>query len=255
MHVVVGREQPSRGIGLPRLDLVLPLPRPDVPELVDQLARIDYVVPYGQVGADREVRYPHVQQRQVVRVHEERYAGVPRLVEDLHRVRIERVPQHLVEQLGGPHREVEVELRVAPPLQGTLELLLARHTVVERELLTADLAALQTVYDDVENPVPVLVPEGHDARIESRRVALHPGLDLVAGGPAPPGSPSELAEQVQHIPEELGLGTAGTAVHGEPQLPYGRADRDGSPQIEVHEIAAVVVHVVEQPDGRQVTPR
>ncbi len=207
-----------------------------------------------QVGADGEVRHPHVQQRQIVRVHKERDARLLRLVEDPHRVRVQRAAQHLVQELGRAHGELQVKLRVFPPLQRPFEFLLTCQVSIQRVLLAADLAALHVVDDDVEDAVPVLLPERHDARVKPGGVALHPALDLLASRDAQRAPSRELPEQVQHVLEEVGLGAAGASVHGEPELTDGGADGDGAAQVEIDELAAGVVHVIEQSDGGVVAP-
>ena len=254
MHVVVGRKEPSRRVRLAGLHQVLLLPRHDVPKLFHELGAVDHVVADRQIRPDGEVRHPNVEERQVVGIHEEGDARVSGPVEDLHGVRIQRLAQHLVEELGGADGEGEVEALVRPPLQGRLELLLPGHAGLELEPLARDLTLVHPVDDETEDPGPVLLPELHDAGIETRWVSLHPRLHIRTARESADALPGELPEEVEHVLEEEGLGAARAVVDRQPEEPERVADRQLTSKVQIHEFPARVVDVVQDPDRRVVPP-
>ena len=100
-------------------------------ELVDQLFRVDHVSTDRQIRPDSEVGDTHVQQRKVVGCHKERDALLLRVMQNLHRVRIERMAQHFVEHVRRANGEPEMEARVTPPLASLQSFLFLGHVSVE----------------------------------------------------------------------------------------------------------------------------
>ena len=182
MNVIVGWEEPPRGVGLPGLHQVFLLPCHDVAELLHELGGVGHVIPDGQVGADGEVRHSHMEEGEVEGVHEEGDAGVPGTVQDLHGVRVQGISQHLVQQFRRTDGEGEVEMHVPPPLTGFPELVLIRHSFSESISLARNLPPLNAVDDEAQNPIPVLLPQHDDPRVQARWKALHPFFHPGSGG-------------------------------------------------------------------------
>ena len=82
----------------------------------------------------------------------------------------------------GAYSEAQMEPRIVPPRERLQELLLPGHAGFELESGTGDLTPVHAIDDDLQDPIAILRAHPDDARIESRRVPIHPLLDLLARG-------------------------------------------------------------------------
>ena len=85
-------------------------------------------------------------------------------------------------------------------------------------------------------------------------MSRHPFHDFFPCGQFSLFDPGELSKEMEHVLEEEGFCAARALGDREPDQLDGIADRRSAPQIEIFEFTPRVVDVVENSDGRIVTP-